>query len=94
MKKYRLFIVVISIMIFTGFTGCNSKSGTWTQEDKNTWTTNCMTFMNQQGVEQKAAADFCDCMLQKTSQKYTPQEAANITTEEERSLWNECNYSW
>jgi hypothetical protein len=33
-------------------------------------------------------------MYEKTSDKYTPEEAENITADEERKLWNECDYSW
>jgi hypothetical protein len=33
-------------------------------------------------------------MFEKTSDKYTPEEAEGITAEEERKLWNECDYNW
>ncbi len=41
-----------------------------------------------------AADDFCDCMFEKTAEKYTPEEAVNITEEQEQKIWEECNYSW
>ncbi len=53
-----------------------------------------MKFMETNEVEEKNATDFCDCMLEKTSEKYTPAEAAKITEEEERKLWESCDYTW
>ena len=73
---------------------CDSKADTWTQEDKAKWTKSCLTFMETNGVEENNAKDFCDCMLDKTSKKYTPQEASEITEDEERKLWESCDYSW
>jgi len=32
--------------------------------------------------------------LKKTSEKYTPEEAVKITPEQERQLWQECDYDW
>ncbi len=53
-----------------------------------------MSFMSERGVAQKDAASFCDCMLSKTSEKYTPEEAAKITPDEEQELWKQCDYQW
>jgi hypothetical protein len=33
-------------------------------------------------------------MLEKTSESYTPEEAANITREEEQKIWEKCDYRW
>ncbi len=94
MKKLKFFIPALGFLLLVGFAGCNSKAKSWSQEQKDTWTKSCMKFMNDRGVAQKDAADFCDCMLKKTSDKYTPEEAVKITPDEERQLWQQCNYSW
>ncbi len=90
-----LFAFVIMAALFSA---CNydnkSKADSWNDQQKTVWTNKCTGFMKTNGVEEKAAVDFCDCMLDKTSEKYTPEEAANITEEEERKLWEECDYTW
>ncbi|MEI7724186.1 MAG: hypothetical protein WCK09_03730 [Bacteroidota bacterium] len=94
MKKFRVLIPVIGFIMLVSFTGCKSKAKSWSQQQKDTWTASCMKFMSDRGVEQKKAAGFCDCMLKKTSNKYTPEEAVKITASEERQLWQECDYQW
>jgi len=94
MKKFRFFIEALGFILFVSFTGCNSKAKSWSQEQKDKWTKSCMEFMNDRGVSENDAIGFCDCMLKKTSDKYTPEEAVKITPEEERKLWQECDYQW
>jgi len=77
-----------------GACNTNSNADKWSSEQKAAWTQNCMEFMAQQGVDDKDATGFCDCMLTKTSEKYTPEEAAAINEADERKLWEECDYSW
>ncbi|MEI7896229.1 MAG: hypothetical protein WCJ26_04285 [bacterium] len=50
--------------------------------------------MDERGTAKTEAVGFCDCMLKKTSEKYTPQEAEKITAQEERKLWQECDFQW
>ena len=106
MKIIKLLIVTFGFLVFAG--ACNSDSkaekkapakkekaaDTWNDEQKAKWTKSCMEFMETNGVEKRNAVDFCDCMLKKTSEKYTPEEAAKITEEEERKLWDSCDYDW
>jgi hypothetical protein len=33
-------------------------------------------------------------MLEKTSDKYTPEEAAKIDLKGEQELWQDCDYQW
>ncbi|MBC8489633.1 MAG: hypothetical protein H8D45_26745 [Bacteroidetes bacterium] len=94
MKKIKILILVIAGAALMYACNSNSKADTWSEEQKDKWKTNCMEFMSANNVEKNAAAGFCDCMFKKTSEKYTPGEAANITEEEERKLWEECDYSW
>ncbi|MCD4789817.1 MAG: hypothetical protein K8R37_07425 [Bacteroidales bacterium] len=94
MKKIKILILVIAGAALMYACNSNSKADTWSEEQKDKWKTNCMEFMSANNVEKNTAADFCDCMFKKTSEKYTPGEAANITEEEERKLWEECDYSW
>jgi len=94
MKTFHQVIPVLCFILMVGFTGCKSKSGSWSEAQKQTWSTNCMKVMNDRGVDPKDAAGLCDCMLKKTSEKYTPEEAVKITPEQERQLWQECDYDW
>jgi len=94
MKSFKLLLVTFGLLLFVGACNSDSKSDTWDKDQKAKWTSNCMKFMKDKGVEEKNAVDFCDCMLEKTSQNYTPEEAVNITEEEERKLWNSCDYDW
>lgn len=96
MKVLKLLFATVIILAFAASCdyGEKSKADTWSEQQKTEWTNNCKQFMKNNGVEDKNAVDFCDCMLKKTSKKYTPEEAANITEEEERKLWEECDYTW
>lgn len=96
MRNLKLIISSVAIVLFLSACNCgaDSKADTWNDEQKTEWTNKCKKFMKDNGVEEKNAVDFCDCMLKKTSEKYTPEEAANITEEEERKLWEGCDYTW
>lgn len=94
MKTLKVLALTISIAFFAASCVSNSKADTWSGDQKATWTQSCLEFMAEQGVDDKNAEGFCDCMLKKTSEKYTPEEAASISTEEERKLWEECDYNW
>lgn len=95
MKTFKVLFLIFAIAVFAG-AGCNtnSKANQWSSEQKDKWTEDCMKFMHEQGVEKKDAEGFCDCMLKQTSEKYTPKEAVNITEDEERKMWQECDYVW
>ena len=45
-------------------------------------------------ITKGTAEDNCDCLFEKTAKKYTPEEAAKLTTEQEQEIWDECAYSW
>lgn len=94
MRTIRLTMGIIVLLFVVAACNCDSKADTWTDNDKAKWTTSCMEFMETNGVEKLNAVDYCSCMLDKTSKNYTPEEAVNITTEEERKLWESCDYSW
>ena len=94
MKTIKLLLLTFGLLLFASACNCDSKTDTWNKDQKAKWTSNCMTFMENKGVEKKNAVDFCDCMLEKTSENYTPEEAVNITEEEERKLWESCDYDW
>lgn len=36
----------------------------------------------------------CYCMLNLTSESYTPEEVAGITGEEKQKIWEHCDYRW
>jgi len=90
----RPFAFFIGLTIISCACNTHSKANTWSEQQKSKWTTECLELMKSNGMKDKAAKDFCDCMLEKTSDKYTPEEAANITREEERKIWENCDYQW
>jgi len=96
MKSKTLIVIILFLILSGGIESCqnNSKEKTWSSEQKTKWKTECQKLLINRGLKTKDANDFCDCMLKRTSQKYTPEEAAKITIEEERKLWNECDYQW
>lgn len=87
-------IYLIGIIGFLSSCNSNSKADTWSADQQDKWKNDCMELLLSNGVNKPVAADHCDCIFKKTSEKYTPEEAANITTEEERKIWEECDYSW
>ena len=95
MKKILIFL--LSIVLLAGIASCKHKAkekSTWSDAQKTKWKTQCKQLLGGKGLYKKDADALCDCMLNKTSEKYTPEEASKITTEEERKLWQECDYQW
>lgn len=95
MKGIPYITVLISIFLFTGC--CNkadSKSDTWSDEQKAEWTDNCLKMLEENQVFEGVAEEVCDCMLEKTAESYTPEEAAEISREEEQKIWEKCDYNW
>jgi thiamine biosynthesis lipoprotein ApbE len=93
MKFFRITVISAMILIILG--ACSQSK--WSKEDEEKWMKNCReTFVDQSVNEEEKAQleDLCDCMLKLTSRKYTVQEAQNLTEEQERSLLNDCNYSY
>ena len=96
MNKIGLVIPALALLFSVIFAGCNSnsKAKSWSPDQKSKWTTNCLKFTEERSMPKTQAVGFCDCMLKKTTEKYTPQEAGKITTQEERKLWQDCDYQW
>ncbi|MAZ93967.1 MAG: hypothetical protein CMF58_06055 [Lentimicrobiaceae bacterium] len=96
MKIFNL--IFASLILVSIAVSCNQSAKTneslSSEEQKSEWTNKCMKFMESNGTEERNATDFCDCMLKKTSEKYSPEQAASITAEEERKLWESCDYTW
>lgn len=96
MKSKALIVTILLMILLGGIESCQNypKEKTWSSEQKTKWKTECQQLLISRGLKTKDANDFCDCMLKKTSEKYTPEEATKITVDEERKLWNECDYRW
>jgi hypothetical protein len=94
MKIIKLLFVAFGFLLIIGSCNCDTKADTWSDEQKTEWTKSCKEFMKTNAVEEQNAVDFCDCMLEKTAQDYSPEEAAKITEDEERKLWESCDYTW
>jgi hypothetical protein len=97
MNNKKLLTILLLIILLGGFESCKhlpTKENTWTDEQKTKWKTDCQQWLIKRGLRKIDAKNFCDCMLKKTSEKYTPEEATKITPAEERKLWNQCDYRW
>ncbi len=94
MKRITLLLAAFGLIIFLAACNSHSKSDTWSKEQETTWKKNCVELLMGNGEDKATAEDFCDCMYKKTSREYTPEEAAEITEEEERKLWQKCDYQW
>lgn len=95
MNKVKYLFVIIGLLLIVGC--CNnadSKSDTWSDQQKAEWTESCLKMLEANQTFKGVAEDVCDCMLKKTSESYTPEEAANITREEEQKIWEKCDYRW
>ena len=95
MIKIKYLLALLSFILIAGC--CNSadsKSDSWSEEQKATWTENCLKMLESNQVFEGVAEDVCDCMLEKTAESYTPEEAAKLTREEEQKIWEKCDYRW
>ena len=92
--KNVLLIMMIGVLSF--ITSCNSspKTKSWSAEQEKKWKTECTDLLTGHGTTKAEAEGYCDCMFQKTAEKYTPAQAAKLTAEQERKIWEEFAYSW
>jgi hypothetical protein len=94
MKKLMYLFVILGIVGLLSSCNSNSKADSWSVDQQEKWKKECLELLTGNDVAKPVAEDRCDCMYKKTSEKYTPKEAAEITIEQERKLWEECDYSW
>lgn len=94
MKNFKYFALLVGVLFVFAACNCDSKSDTWSDQQEKTWKENCVNMFNTNENLEGPVEDLCDCMFEKTSEKYTPEEAANITPEEEQKLLEECSDSW
>lgn len=91
-KLAKIKILIISLMFLLA---CSQSK--WSEADQEKWLKNCReTFVDKATDKEEKAQleDLCDCMLEVTSRKYTVEEAQNLTEEQMRQLFNNCNYSY
>lgn len=93
MKKAFL-IGIIGLMSVMFSCSTNSKRNTWSKEQEKEWKSKCVNLLEGGTTTRAVAEDHCDCMFDKTAKRYTPEEAAALTVEQERQIWEECDYSW
>ena len=56
---------------------------------------NCLVgFGDVPETEERNVEALCDCMLELLMRDYTPEEAKNISMDEQREILANCNYSW
>lgn len=94
MKKIQFLMLAFGLIFTVAACKSDSKADTWSQEQETKWKTECNQLLVANGTTEDDAKGFCDCMFEKTSKKYTPEEAAGLTEEEEQALWQECDYQW
>ncbi len=94
MKRITILVLVIGFITILASCKSDSKADTWSVEQEQTWKSNCVQLLIENGTTKADAEGFCDCMFEKTSEGYTPEEAAKITKEEEQKLWQDCDYQW
>lgn len=95
MSTIKYFILLCGAAFILASCGSSSsKSSTWSDAQKAEWKQNCLKMMSANDTFEGDAEDVCDCMLEKTSEKYTPEEVIGITEEDEQKLWEECDYNW
>ena len=93
MKK-TYFIGLLGAVVIILSCNSPSKEKSWNQEQEKAWKANCLALFDSMEVSRPVAEDHCDCIFKKTAEKYTPEEAAQITVEEERKIWEDCDYQW
>ena len=94
MKKVKFLMLAIGFLFVIAACNVNSKSDTWSKEQEAKWKEGCMELMMENNIPNREAEGVCDCIFEKTSEKYTPEEAANITEEEEQKIWQACDYQF
>ena len=93
MKRIYL-IGLLGLVVMSLSCNSNSKKKLWSQEQEKVWKEKCVETLMTLDVEKTVAEDHCDCMFTKTAKKYTPDEAEELTVEEERKIWENCDYRW
>lgn len=93
--KTLIIPIAMFILLFSAVScASGSKADTWSNQQEQKWKTECKKLLMSNGEREATAEDYCDCMYDKTSEKYTPEEAAKLTENQEREIWDECDYSW
>lgn len=97
MKKLKLIALLLGILFIAAACNSgpkNSKADSWSEQQEQTWKENCLKLLKENGTSEGPAKEFCDCMFEKTSEMYTPEEAAGLTTKQEQEIWDKCDYNW
>ncbi len=92
----RIGVVFLSLFFIVIISSCksDSKAKTWSKDQETQWKKECVELLESGDNTKADAEDFCDCMFEKTSEKYTPEEAASLTEEQEAAVYQECDYQW
>mgnify|MGYP001042379030 CR=1 FL=1 len=73
----------------------STKEASWSEEQKENYVNNCLAgFGEVPKTEERNVEALCDCMLELLMRDYTPEEAENITMDEQREILTNCNYNW
>jgi len=73
----------------------STKEESWSEEQKENYVNNCLAgFGEVPATEERNVEALCDCMLELLMRDFTPEEAKNISMDEQREILSNCNYSW
>ncbi len=91
MKFLTIFITLL--LLFACDT--STKEASWSEEQKKNYVNNCLAgFGDVPAPEERNVEALCDCMLKLLMRDFTPEEAKNISMDEQREILANCNYSW
>lgn len=93
MKKGLLFGGALSLAILSACGSGDSKD--WSDDQKKAVTDRCLTMLEAGNSSTDGTVeDFCDCMTDKTTEKFTPVEAEALSGDDYKKILEDCNYSW
>lgn len=89
------FLTLSFLFLFLFACDTKTKEASWSEEQKENYVNNCLAgFGDVPETEERNVEALCDCMLELLMRDYTPEEAKNISMDEQREILANCNYSW
>lgn len=88
------YIIIFSIITLWA---CNheTKEDSWSEAQKENYLTRCEEgFVDAKPDEERAIEGLCECMLEEIMEEHTPEQAKNITPDQQRQILVNCNYNW
>ncbi|MGK7393182.1 MAG: hypothetical protein ACNS62_01370 [Candidatus Cyclobacteriaceae bacterium M3_2C_046] len=91
----RLFLTLMIFSFISLSCETDTKEEFWNEQQMENYRQRCYAgFQEADPQELDEAKNLCDCMLEEIMEDYTPEEAENITEEEQLQILTDCNYNW